>query len=236
MTDTAPLPLPRPLSSSRDVVVGHDVAEAPRRRHHRVVLIVATVLAAVALAGWAGHLSSGSTGFPLGGTATTTDHSPGGSALDPGATGEDGGVLPDGTSPFDVDVPGVAGLDPRLLDALQRAATDASADGVEIVVNSGWRSAAYQEQLLDDAVSQYGTPEEAARWVATPATSAHVHGDAVDVGYWDATDWLSVHGADYDLCQIYMNETWHYELRAGATASGCPPMFRDPTDDPRMQQ
>nr|BFF16408.1 hypothetical protein GCM10025699_77110 [Microbacterium flavescens] len=137
-------------------------------------------------------------------------------------------MLPDGTSAYDVDMPGVAGLDPRLLDALQRAATDASADDVDIVVNSGWRSGAYQEQLLDEAVTRYGTPEEAARWVATPATSAHVHGDAVDVGSWDATAWLSEHGADYDLCQIYMNETWHYELRDGAAIDGCPPMFRDP--------
>ncbi|GAA0966375.1 hypothetical protein FFA01_19560 [Frigoribacterium faeni] len=193
-------------------------------------------MSAAALAGWAGHLAAGSTGFPLGSASGSLDGTPGGPALGPGVTGEGGGVLPDGTSAYDVDMPGVAGLDPRLLDALQRAATDASADDVDIVVNSGWRSGAYQEQLLDEAVTRYGTPEEAARWVATPATSAHVHGDAVDVGSWDATAWLSEHGADYDLCQIYMNETWHYELRDGAAIDGCPPMFRDPTDDPRMQR
>jgi D-alanyl-D-alanine carboxypeptidase len=150
------------------------------------------------------------------------------------ATGEAGGVVPPGTSPFDEDVPAVSGLDPRLLDALQRATTDAGDDDVVVVVNGGWRSAAYQERLLDDAVAEYGSRTEAARWVATPETSAHVHGDAVDVGSWDATSWLSGNGAAHGLCQIYENESWHYELRPEAADQGCPPMFRDPTEDPRM--
>ncbi len=55
-------------------------------------------------------------------------------------------------------------------------------DGVEFVVDSGWRSRAYQEQLLREAISKYGSEAEAARWVATPNTSAHVSGDAVDLG------------------------------------------------------
>jgi D-alanyl-D-alanine carboxypeptidase len=72
--------------------------------------------------------------------------------------------------------------------------------------------------------------------VATAETSAHVSGDAVDIGPSDATAWLSEHGGEYGLCQIYGNEPWHYELRAEATDRGCPPMYADPTDDPRMQQ
>ena len=78
--------------------------------------------------------------------------------------------------------------------------------------------------------------EEAARWVATPETSAHVSGDAVDIGPLDATAWLSEHGAGYGLCQIYGNEPWHYELRPDAVDDGCPAMYADPTQDPRMQQ
>ena len=115
------------------------------------------------------------------------------------------------------------------------AATDAADDGVEFVVNSGWRSPAYQEQLLREAVSKYGSEAEAARWVATPNTSAHVSGDAVDIGPSDAAAWLSEHGAAYGLCQIYGNEPWHYELRPDAVDHGCPPMYADPTHDPRMQ-
>ena len=61
-------------------------------------------------------------------------------------------------------------------------------------------------------------------------------GDAVDIGPLDATAWLSEHGADYGLCQIYGNEPWHYELRPEAIDHRCPPLYADPTHDPRMQQ
>ena len=150
--------------------------------------------------------------------------------------GEAGGALPDGATVFGDDLPAVANLDPALLGALRQAATDAAGDGVELFVNSGWRSPEYQEQLLQEAVSEYGSEEEAARWVATAETSPHVSGDAVDVAPDDATAWLSEHGAAYGLCQIYGNEPWHYELRPEAVDHGCPPMYADPTHDPRMQQ
>jgi hypothetical protein len=157
-------------------------------------------------------------------------------ADDRGALGEADGSVPDGTTVFDDDVPGVARLDPDLLGALRHAATDAEDDGVEFFVDSGWRSPAYQEHLLREAVSKYGSEAEAERWVATPDTSAHVSGDAVDIGHSEAAAWLSEHGAEYGLCQIYANEAWHYELRPEAVDDGCPPMYADPTHDPRMQQ
>jgi len=157
--------------------------------------------------------------------------------VDPGgAATEAGGALPNGVTVFDDQYPGVANLDPDLLRALREAATDAADDGVEFYVNSGWRSPEYQEQLLADAVSKYGSEKEAARWVATPQTSPHVSGDAIDIGHSDATAWLSKHGAEYGLCQIYRNEPWHYELRSEAISRGCPGMYADPTHDPRMQQ
>jgi D-alanyl-D-alanine carboxypeptidase len=152
------------------------------------------------------------------------------------ALGEAGGAVPDGATVFDDELPGVANLDPALLGALRQAATDAANDGVEFVVDSGWRSPAYQEQLLQEAVSKYGSEDAAARWVATPNTSAHVSGDAVDIGPSDAAAWLFEHGAEHGLCRIYGNEPWHYELRPEAIDRGCPPMYADPTHDPRMQQ
>jgi LAS superfamily LD-carboxypeptidase LdcB len=152
------------------------------------------------------------------------------------AQGEADGAVPDGTTVFDDAVPGVAKLDPALLRALRRAATDAAHDGAGLVVDSGWRSAAYQEGLLRDAIAKYGSPQEAARWVATPQTSAHVSGDAVDIGPSDAAAWLSEHGAAYGLCRTYGNEPWHFELRAEAVDHGCPPAYADPTHDPRMQR
>src|SRR3954452_1377 len=153
-----------------------------------------------------------------------------------GALGEAGGALPDGVTVFDGGFPGVARLDPDLLGALRRAATAAADDGVQLFVDSGWRSPKYQQHLFHEAVSKYGSEEEAARWVATPKTSAHVSGDAGDIGRSDAAAWLSAHGAAYGLCQIYGNEPWHYELRPEAVDHGCPPMYADPTQDPRMQQ
>ena len=152
------------------------------------------------------------------------------------AVTEDDGALPDGVTVFDDQYPGVTNLDPDLLQALREAATDAANDGVEFYVNSGWRSPEYQNQLLREAVSKYGSEEEAARWVATADTSPHVSGDAVDIRSFDATAWLSEHGAEYGLCQIYSNESWHYELRLQAIDRGCPPMYADPTHDPKMQQ
>ena len=152
------------------------------------------------------------------------------------ASGAADGVVPDGVTVFDDAYPAVTNLDPALYDALRRSATAAAGDGIELFVNSGWRSRGYQEELLDDAVSRYGSQEEAARWVATADTSPHVSGDAVDIGHSDAAAWLSTHGADYGLCQVYGNEPWHYELRADAVDHGCPAAYADPTQDPRMRR
>lgn len=142
------------------------------------------------------------------------------------------GVVPEGTTVFD-EVPGIVRLDPALLEALRSAAADAAGDEVALFVESGWRSAEYQAWLLREAVSRYGSEEEASRWVATPETSAHVSGQAVDVANADAVAWLSQHGARYGLCQVYANEPWHYELRDEAIDHGCPPLYDDPTHDRR---
>ncbi|GAB3892141.1 M15 family metallopeptidase [Kibdelosporangium lantanae] len=144
------------------------------------------------------------------------------------------GAVPKGATVFDDEIPGVGNLNPDLLKALREAATDASADGVEFLVNSGWRAPAYQEQLLSDGIARYGSAEEAARWIATPEKSQHVAGTAVDVGF-AARAWLAEHGARYGLCQIYDNEPWHYELRPEAIEHGCPPRLPDPSHDPRLK-
>jgi hypothetical protein len=199
---------------------------APRRT--RSALLAALLVLGAALVGVLDHQP-----WTVSSSATSPVHAPTGGHH--GAAGADDGVLPDGVTVFDDGFPGVARLDPDLLGALRRAATDASEDGVAFQVSSGWRSPAYQEQLLREAVSEYGSEAEAARWVATPERSAHVSGDAVDIGPSAAEAWLSAHGAAYGLCRIYGNEPWHYELRPGAADHGCPPMYADPAHDPRMQ-
>jgi zinc D-Ala-D-Ala carboxypeptidase len=199
----------------------------PARRGIRVTGLLVVIVAVAAVLGHQLPASSSSTATsPI--QIFRSEHR--------GALGEAGGAIPDGTTVFDDEVPGVANLDPALLGALRQAAIDAARDGVEFYVDSGWRSQAYQAHLLHEAISKYGSEREAARWVATPKTSAHVAGDAVDIGHLDATAWLSEHGARYGLCQIYRNEPWHYEPRPEAIDHGCPPMYADPTRDPRMQQ
>jgi hypothetical protein len=132
------------------------------------------------------------------------------------------------------DAPDVANLDPALRSALRAATSAAGDDGVGLRVTSGWRSREHQARLLREAVTKYGSPQEAARWVATPETSAHVSGDAVDVGPPRAAAWLAAHGAAYGLCPVYRNEPWHFELRPDAPDGGCPAVLPDPTYDPRM--
>lgn len=202
----------------------------------------ASVLIVLALCGFAlqQSLAAATDIFP-----PTSDTGAAGSGAHPSTTGsgsvvapsEADGVIRDGDqpTPFDTDRVAVGNLDPALLEALQRAASDAAASGVSIVVNSGWRSTALQQHLLDEAVATYGSIEEAARWVATPETSLHVSGDAVDLGPLPAIDWLTQHGADYGLCQTYGNETWHFELRPDAVADGCPEKYDNPAEDPRLQ-
>jgi zinc D-Ala-D-Ala carboxypeptidase len=206
-------------------------ARRTRIRGIRLAGLVAVVAAIAAALGGQFPASSFSTAAPPGGVPRGDQEHHHRDAL-----GEGGGAVPAGTTVFDDEVPGVAKLDPALLRALRRAATDAAGEGVGFLVDSGWRSPEYQERLLREAVSKYGSEAEAARWVATPRTSAHVSGDAVDIGPSHAAAWLSGRGAAYGLCQVYGNEPWHYELRPEATDHGCPPMYADPTHDTRMQR
>jgi zinc D-Ala-D-Ala carboxypeptidase len=164
------------------------------------------------------------------------DGMPGPSGRHHAALGEADGAVPDNTTVFDNAVPAVANLDPGLLSAVRQAAAAAAADGVGFFVDSGWRSPAYQQHLLDEAVSKYGSLERAQHWVATPNTSAHVKGEAIDIGHSNAAAWLSEHGAQYGLCRIYGNEPWHFELRGEAIDQGCPSVYPDPTQDPRMER
>jgi LAS superfamily LD-carboxypeptidase LdcB len=218
------------------------------RRARRIIWSLAGIIAAV-IAAFAVQQSLAAASVVLTGsadvaTAETPDDKPidraasippGGSVIAPS---DADGVIRDGDQPtvFDTDRAAVGNLDPALLDALHRAARDADDAGVTLLVNSGWRSATLQAHLLQEAVVGYGSVEEAERWVATPETSLHVSGDAVDLGPLPTLDWLAQRGAAYGLCQIYANEPWHYELRPEAATEGCPEMYADPTEDPRMQR
>jgi zinc D-Ala-D-Ala carboxypeptidase len=145
--------------------------------------------------------------------------------IGPAATDTYGGWIADGQtlSPFDTSNPALAQLDPALLDAVQEAANAAKQQGVDLRINSGWRSAGFQQRLFDDAVRQYGSVQIASQFVASPEVSKHVVGQAVDVAPVDADRWLIANGAQFGLCQIYANELWHFELAVDAQGT-CPPL------------
>jgi hypothetical protein len=226
------------------------IASLPARRRHRVpgvtvLLVLVTLVGGGILLGPLGVLRGGTAGAPGAVVPSPADTSTHARSAVPtaaprtvartssrAATGEVHGVV----TVFDEENPAVANLDPHLLAALQAAATTAKADGIVFRVNSGWRSAAYQAQLLREAVARYGSVKEAERWVASPATSAHVSGDAVDLGPTATDTWLARHGAAYGLCPVYRNEPWHYELRPSAMAEGCPAMYADASQDPRLHR
>lgn len=146
-------------------------------------------------------------------------------AAAPGDDDTAGGWVPDGQelSTFDLADPAVNRLTPALLHAIQRAAHGAKADGITLGLTSGWRSPEFQQQLFNDAVARYGSAAIASEYVASPETSKHVIGHAVDVGPTAADTWLIRNGSAYGLCQIYANEIWHFEL-ASDYGGSCPPL------------
>lgn len=164
----------------------------------------------------------------MGPTGAGPQSAPWNPGADAGASDEADGVIEylEEVSIDDTHLPAISGLDPELREAVRAAVAAAEDDGVEVRVASGWRSHAYQQRLLDEAIQQYGSAEEAARWVSTPETSRHTTGDAVDIGPFDATLWMEANGPRFGLCRIYANELWHYEL-VGGPDGGCPPLRED---------
>jgi hypothetical protein len=144
------------------------------------------------------------------------------------ATDTVGGYLPDGRtlSPFDVANPVIGWLDPPLLTAIQSAAREAAAEGVDVKITSGWRTKGFQQRLFDDAVRTYGNTATAQQYVASPDVSRHVAGKAVDVGPPEADNWLIRNGSRFGLCQIYANEIWHFEFATDKDGN-CPPLRPD---------
>ncbi|MCL2788552.1 MAG: D-alanyl-D-alanine carboxypeptidase family protein [Micrococcales bacterium] len=157
----------------------------------------------------------------------------------PGALGERAdalteadGILPAGATVWDDQYPGIANLDPALLAALRDAATEAQPAGITSYVASGWRSPAFQNSLLQQAIALHGSAAEASRWVATPEKSLHVKGQAVDVDGAEIATWLVDQGQRFGLCQVYDNEPWHFELcPEGTTQFG---LYADAAHDPRL--
>lgn len=184
----------------------------PRRRSWRASLVGALLITVLAAVAWIAVRPDGT-----GGILPSAISEP------QGTEGTGDGNLPDsGVTVDDTHLNAVARLDPELLEAVRQATETAADEGIEVRITSGWRSADYQQQLLDQAISTYGT-SGARKLVQTPDRSRHVTGDAVDIGPTDAAFWMLHRGPDFGLCQVYANEIWHYELlvEPGGT---CPPL------------
>lgn len=122
----------------------------------------------------------------------------------------------------------VSRLTPAMKRSVRRAVAAAADDGVELRVTSGWRSRSHQRVLFEQAVVKYGSADRARRWVLPPNESAHVRGEAVDIGPEAGAHWLRTHGVRFGLCQRYANEPWHFERLAGGKGTKCPPLEPHP--------
>ncbi|MGO4536470.1 M15 family metallopeptidase [Leifsonia sp. 2MCAF36] len=143
-------------------------------------------------------------------------------------TDEDGYIADGSSLPLDSDLPAVTRLDPKLRSALQDAqqAMREEGSGAAITIADGWRSERYQEHLFAQAVRDYGSEEEAEKWVKRGSDSAHVRGEAVDIADAGAMDYLNRYGSAWGLCQVYANEAWHFELRT-RRGGDCPAQSPD---------
>lgn len=217
-----------------------DQRRHPRRQHatrrpaagRRTANLAVTVLAVSAVALAAAIALVACTGVAPAITRAITS-SAGEPHPDDGATATDGGFgTADGVldeNRFTVDdiaLPGIANLEPDLLEAVRQATEAAADDDITLFISSGWRSTAYQQHLLDEAILRYGSEEAARQFVATPEGSSHTRGAAVDIGATDADYWLIEHGSAFGLCQTYANEIWHFEL-ATTPGGDCPELLPD---------
>jgi LAS superfamily LD-carboxypeptidase LdcB len=119
----------------------------------------------------------------------------------------------------------VKDLKPALRHAILAAIYAAGQDGVQLDVNSGYRTPQHQEELYRQAIATYGSAQAAHAWVLPPDESDHVKGEAVDVEPAAGIAWLEQHGVHFGLCRKYANEDWHFELLAAAIGSTCPPLL-----------
>ncbi len=114
------------------------------------------------------------------------------------------------------------------LAPLERMAAAASADGVRLLVDSGYRSAVYQRAIYERRMGEGQSFERIARHTAPPGYSRHALGVAVDFHpsasgfqHTSAYRWLRRHARHYGFYERYHKnntlgviwEPWHWEYR-----------------------
>ena len=91
---------------------------------------------------------------------------------------------------------------PDVALAFDRLAAAARADGIELVIDSAYRSDAEQAVLW----AQHPDP----KWVARPGTSLHRYGTELDLGPKSAYPWLAAAAPRFHFIQRYSWEPWHF--------------------------
>ncbi|HEY4279398.1 MAG TPA: D-alanyl-D-alanine carboxypeptidase family protein [Conexibacter sp.] len=91
---------------------------------------------------------------------------------------------------------------PDVALAFDRMDAAARADGVTLLVTSGYRTDAEQAVLF----AQNPDP----KMVARPGTSLHRYGTELDLGPPAAYPWLATHAGTFHFLQRYSWEPWHY--------------------------
>jgi hypothetical protein len=86
-------------------------------------------------------------------------------------------------------------------------AAAAAADGVDLIVVSGFRSDAEQAALF----AAHPDP----RWVAPPGQSLHRCATELDLGAESAYGWLAANASRFGFVQRYSWEAWHYGFESG---------------------
>src|SRR4051812_45068622 len=103
---------------------------------------------------------------------------------------------------------------PAVALAFDRMAAAAAADGIDLIVVSGFRTNAEQARLF----AAHPDP----KWVARPGTSLHRLGTELDLGPSSAYGWLARNAGRFHFVQRYSWEPWHYgfTLNAGTASVG----------------
>jgi hypothetical protein len=97
---------------------------------------------------------------------------------------------------------------PDVALAFDRMAAAARADGVALLVTSGFRSDAEQARLFA------ANPDP--KWVAPPGRSLHRLGTELDLGPQLAWPWLAANARRFGFVQRYSWEPWHWGFVASA--------------------
>ena len=96
---------------------------------------------------------------------------------------------------------------PDVASAFDRLAAAARADGISILVTSGFRSDAEQAALFA------ANPDP--QWVAPPGTSLHRCATELDLGPPSAYGWLAANAPRFGFVKRYSWEPWHFGYARG---------------------